>query len=80
MRPNYREAILLRFGVGLTVPEIAERLGISLPAAKKLVLRSTAQVRKRLESIEGAEFCPEMRDGSPPLALRSRGCGGGERG
>jgi RNA polymerase sigma factor (sigma-70 family) len=62
MRPNYREAIVLRFGVGLTVPEIGERLGISLPAAKKLVLRATEQIRKRLAEIEGHEFCPEMRD------------------
>ena len=62
MRPNYREAIVLRFGVGLTVPEIAERLGISLPAAKKIVLRATAQIRKRVEAIEGHEFCAEMRD------------------
>jgi RNA polymerase sigma-70 factor (ECF subfamily) len=61
MRPNYREAIVLRFGLGLTVPEIAERVGISLPAAKKLVLRSTAQIRRRMEAIEGREFCPEMR-------------------
>ncbi len=61
MRPNYREAILLRFGLGLSVPEIAAHLRISLPAAKKLLLRATAQVKKRLESIEGAEFCPEMR-------------------
>lgn len=61
MRGNYREAILLRFGLGLTVPEIAQHLSISLPAAKKLVLRSTRQVKERLESIEGAEFCPEMR-------------------
>jgi hypothetical protein len=49
------------------VPEIAQHLQISLPAAKKLVLRATAQVKKRLESIESAEFCPEMRD----LAHRS---------
>jgi RNA polymerase sigma factor (sigma-70 family) len=62
MRSNYREAILLRFGLGLTVPEIATHLQISLPAAKKLVLRATEQVKKRLESIEGAEFCPEMRE------------------
>ena len=67
MRGNYREAIVLRFGLGLTVPEIAEHLRISLPAAKKLVLRATQQVKKRLESIEGAEFCPEMRE----LARRS---------
>lgn len=61
MRENYREAILLRFGLGLTVPEIAQHLGISLPAAKKLVLRSTRQVKDRLAAIEGAEFCPEMQ-------------------
>lgn len=62
MRGNYREAIVLRFGLGLTVPEIAAHLGISLPAAKKLLLRATRQVKQRLEAIEGAEFCPEMRD------------------
>jgi RNA polymerase sigma factor (sigma-70 family) len=62
MRGNYREAIVLRFGLGLTVPEIAERLGISLPAAKKLVLRATEQARKRLQAIEGQEFCPEMQE------------------
>ncbi len=67
MRANYRQAILLRFGLGMTVPEIATYLEISLPAAKKLVLRSTAQARKRLEAIDGAEFCPQMRD----LARRS---------
>ena len=67
MRPNYREAIVLRFGLGLTVPELAERLGISLPAAKKLVLRSTAQIRDRMEAIDGRQFCPQMRE----LARRS---------
>lgn len=61
MRPNYREAIVLRFGLGMTVPEIAAQLGISLPAAKKLVLRSTAQIRARMEAIEDRTFCPEMR-------------------
>jgi RNA polymerase sigma factor (sigma-70 family) len=67
MRANYREAILLRFGLGMTVPEMSRHLGISLPAAKKLVLRATQQVKKRLASIEGEEFCPEMRE----LARRS---------
>jgi RNA polymerase sigma-70 factor (ECF subfamily) len=61
MRPNYREAVVLRFGLGLTVPQISERLGVSLPAAKKLVLRSTAQIRDRMEAIDSREFCPEMR-------------------
>ena len=67
MRANYREAIVLRFGLGLTVPQIAARLQISLPAAKKLVLRATEQARRRLHSIEGEEFCAEMRE----LARRS---------
>jgi len=62
MRCNYRETIILRFGLGLTVPEIARHLDISLPAAKKLVLRATRQVKKRLEAIEGGEFCPDMRE------------------
>ncbi|HWW67351.1 MAG TPA: RNA polymerase sigma factor, partial [Solirubrobacterales bacterium] len=62
MRGNYREAIVLRFGLGLSVPEIAQQLGISLPAAKKRLLRATQQVRKRLVAIEAEEFCPEMRE------------------
>jgi RNA polymerase sigma factor (sigma-70 family) len=61
MRGNYREALVLRFGLGMTVPEIAEQLDLSLPAAKKLVLRAGAQVRMRLESIESEEFCAEMQ-------------------
>jgi len=61
LRGNYREAIVLRFGLGLSAPQIADRLGVSLPAAKKLLLRATAQVRKRLAAIEGQEFCPQMR-------------------
>ena len=61
MRGNYREAIMLRFGLGLTVPEIAEHCQISLPAAKKLVLRATAQARKRMQAVEDCDFCPEMR-------------------
>jgi RNA polymerase sigma factor (sigma-70 family) len=62
MRGNYREAIMLRFGLGMTVPEMASHLGISLPAAKKLVLRATKQVRRRMQDVEDAEFCPEMRE------------------
>lgn len=67
MRGRYREAILLRFGLGLSVPEIAAHLRISLPAAKKLVLRATRQVKDRYLAIEEAEFCPEMQE----LARRS---------
>jgi RNA polymerase sigma factor (sigma-70 family) len=62
MRGNYREAIMLRFGLGMTVPEIAEHCEISLPAAKKLVLRATAQARKRMQATEASDFCPQMRE------------------
>lgn len=71
MRSNYREAIVLRFGVGLTVPEIAERLQISLPAAKKLVLRATAQARDRLVAIEGRDFCPQVRELAQRVVVES---------
>lgn len=67
LRGRYREAILLRFGLGLSVPEIATHFQISLPAAKKLMLRAMRHVRERLVAIEDAEFCPEMQE----LARRS---------
>lgn len=75
MRGNYREAIVLRFGLGLTVPEISRHLNISLPAAKKLVLRATRQIRNRLESIEGEEFCPEMRKLAEQSLFDKEACG-----
>lgn len=62
MREGYRETILLRFGLGLTVPEIAAHFGISETAAKKRVLRAGAQVRKRMAQVDGEEFCPQMRE------------------
>lgn len=62
MRDSYRETILLRFGLGLTVPEIAAHFQISQAAAKKRVLRAGAQLRKRMAAIEGEEFCPQMRE------------------
>jgi RNA polymerase sigma factor (sigma-70 family) len=62
MRSNYREAILLRFGVGMTVPEIAGQKGISLPAAKKLVLNATAQVKDKLLTVTSPEHCDEMQE------------------
>lgn len=72
MRGNYREAILLRYGLGMTVPEIAEHCEISLPAAKKLVLRATAQARARMEAVEGSEVCPEIREQARRLVLEKQ--------
>jgi RNA polymerase sigma factor (sigma-70 family) len=78
MRGNYREAILLRYGLGMTVPEIAEHCEISLPAAKKLVLRATAQARERMEAVEGSEVCPEIRAQARRLVLEKEVSGLGE--
>ena len=62
MRDGYRETILLRFGLGMTVPEIAAHFGMSETAAKKRVLRASRQVRKRMAEVEGEQFCPQMRE------------------
>ena len=80
MRGNYREAILLRYGLGMTVPEIAEHCEISLPAAKKLVLRATAQARERMEAVEGSEICPEIRAQARRLVLEKQVSGLSEEG
>ncbi len=61
MRGSYREMIVLRFGAGMSVPEIAAQRQITLPAAKKLVMRATQQARQRLEGIEAEIFCEEVR-------------------
>lgn len=80
MRGNYREAILLRYGLGMTVPEIAEHCEISLPAAKKLVLRATAQARERMEAVEGSALCSEIRAQARRLVLEKQVSGLGEEG
>jgi RNA polymerase sigma factor (sigma-70 family) len=56
-----RQVLILRFGLELTVPEIAGQMGISLPAAKNLLARGIEQARRRVEAIEGERFCPEIQ-------------------
>ncbi|MEX2148376.1 MAG: sigma factor-like helix-turn-helix DNA-binding protein, partial [Candidatus Rokuibacteriota bacterium] len=46
--PDYRTALVLHDVEGLSNPDIAESLGISLPAVKSRVHRSRLFVRKRL--------------------------------
>lgn len=67
MRARYGEALMLHYGLGMTVPQISCHLGISRPAAKKLMLRAVREARERMMEIEGAEVCPQMRG----LAWRS---------
>ena len=51
----------MRFGMGLTVPEIAERRGITLNSAKKLVLRGTREAKRRLLDVTSEAHCEEMQ-------------------
>ena len=46
--PDYRTALVLHDVEGLSNPDIAEALGISLPAVKSRVHRSRLFVRQRL--------------------------------
>jgi RNA polymerase sigma factor (sigma-70 family) len=61
VNPRQRRALSLRFGAGMTVPEIAAEMGISLPAAKNLLARGVAQARMQLEAIEGRQLCGQMQ-------------------
>ena len=47
-----REAIALRFGADLTVPEIAEVLGEPLTTVEGRVYRALRKLRERLEPLE----------------------------
>jgi len=67
MRAKHGEALMLHYGLGMTVPQIAEHLGLSRSAAKKRMLRAVREARERMAEIEGAEVCPQMRS----LAWRS---------
>jgi len=46
--PDYRTALVMHDVEGLSNPDIAETLGISLPAVKSRVHRSRLWVRKQL--------------------------------
>jgi RNA polymerase sigma-70 factor, ECF subfamily len=57
--PDYRTALVMHDVEGLSNPDIAETLGISLPAVKSRVHRSRLYVRKKL-----AEYLKEERAAS----------------
>jgi RNA polymerase sigma factor (sigma-70 family) len=48
LAPEEREAIALRFGADLTVPEIARILGVSLSTAEGRVYRGLRKLRDML--------------------------------
>lgn len=56
LRPNYRQAILLRFQAGLSYQDVADQLGVSLANVKVLLHRARKQLAQELEA---AGFAPE---------------------
>jgi RNA polymerase sigma-70 factor, ECF subfamily len=48
LRPSEREAVVLRFGAGLSFREVADACGIDEAAARKRVSRGIAALRSRL--------------------------------
>jgi RNA polymerase sigma-70 factor (ECF subfamily) len=53
--PDYRTALVMHDVEGLSNPDIAETLGISLPAVKSRVHRSRLFVRKQLADYLGED-------------------------
>jgi len=50
---EHREAVVLRDVAGLSNQEVADALGVSLPAAKSRIHRGRLQLRELLEPLEG---------------------------
>lgn len=48
--PEQRAVLVFRYGLGLTVPEVAEHLGIPLGTAKSRLSYATAAIRAALEA------------------------------
>jgi RNA polymerase sigma-70 factor (ECF subfamily) len=67
LEPLYREVLLLRDVEGLTAPEVANVLDVSVDAVKSRLHRARAQVRARLEPY----FPPAEQAGRTPA---TRGC------
>jgi RNA polymerase sigma-70 factor (ECF subfamily) len=64
LEPIYREVLVLRDVEGLTAPEVAEVLGLSVDAVKSRLHRARVAVRSRLsplvEGTDGAGGCPNI--------------------
>jgi len=57
--PAYRDVIWMNDVEGMTAPEIAETLEISIPALKSRLHRARLAVRQRLSEVAGARVRAE---------------------
>ncbi len=66
LEPKYREVLLLRDEEGLTAPEVAQVLGVSVQAVKSRLHRARLQVRERIAPLLGVQAQPAAAaDGLP---------------
>jgi len=67
--PKYREALLLRDVEGLTAPEVAEVLGITVQAVKSRLHRARIAVRDNLAPVLGVPSSAQAAPGACPDVL-----------
>lgn len=74
LEPGYREVLVLRDIEGLTAPEVAEVLGLGLPAVKSRLHRARLSVREAVAPALGLGREPATNEGGCPdiLTLFSR--------
>ena len=68
-----RNVVLLRDVDGLSMPEVAARLGVTVPAAKSRLVRARLELRSRVSRHFGASAC-SLRSSVRTLPARSAAC------
>ena len=69
LEPMYREVLLLRDVEGLTAPEVAEVVGVSVQAVKSRLHRARLSVRERVAPLLGVETPPPASGGCPDVLM-----------
>jgi len=65
---DYRTVLRLRYWDGLTFPQIAERIGRTDEAARKLWYRALARLNAELQAMPPAVATSPVPQGPPPRA------------
>src|SRR6188768_370370 len=67
--PMYREVLLLRDVEGLSAPEVAEVVGVSVQAVKSRLHRARLSVRERIAPLLGVEAPPSASGACPDVLM-----------
>lgn len=67
--PMYREVLLLRDVEGLSAPEVAEVVGVSVQAVKSRLHRARLSVRERIAPLLGMEAPPSASGACPDVLM-----------